>query len=430
MVTNQKKVGLFGSVGFIVGCVIGAGIFVMTGPLAGEVGPGLYIGYIIALIPAIGQGFSYAQLGSAIQTTSSAYSYMSMFFHPILGFASAWVGILTGAAILALLAEGFAEYFCVFFPSLNPRIVSYGVLVLFYLLHLIGIKSAELVQSLMVVFMVGVLAIFVVGGIPATKPELAQPLFPHGWTPLLGAASSLFFAYLGFNTITDIGEEVDNPGKTIPLSIIISAIIVGFLYIGTSYVLPRIIPWEELATTKASLAEAATLFLPSWGRGMILWAAVLAVATTINSSIMMNSRAWYAMARDNWLPKNLTNTLANGAPYVALTCSLISGIIILATRWGVVYCGTMGSINSLLQTMLIAWAPVMLPNRFPEEYQKAPFKIPRGFLYVLATVTSVLCAVLTISGFISFPSIVLAFVVWLIPGLILYKTRKKVLSNS
>lgn len=424
---KEKKVSLLGSVGFIVGCIIGAGIFVMTGPLAGEIGPGLYIAYILALIPAIGEGLAFAQVGSAIQTTAGYYSYLSMFYHQIVGFVYAWVLLFTDAAILSLLAEGFAEYFCAFFPSFNPMIAAFAVLILCYVLHMIGIKSAELAQSLMVIFMLGALAIFVFGGIPAIKPELGHPLFPTGFKPIIASAASLFFAYLGFATVTDIGEEIKNPGKTIPLSIIISAVIVGLLYVGTSFVLPRVIPYKELASTGASLAEAASIFLPSWGRGMMLWAATLAIVTTVNASFLINSRAWYAMARDGFLPKILTKTNSKGAPYVALSCSLVGGIIILLSKWGIVYCGTMASINALLATALIAYAPLILlkKDKFKEAYEKAPFKMPRKLLWPMAIITSAMCIILTIAGFLEFPSILFAFVVWLIPGMIIYNVRKK-----
>lgn len=421
----KKKVSLLGATAFVVGCVIGAGIFVMTGPLAGDIGPGLYIGYVIALIPALGQGFTYAQLGSALPTTSSQYTYLSTFAHPMIGYAIAWCSLLTGAAILALLGYGFAEYLTVFFPGINEPMVAYLSLLAFYLLHLIGIKSAEFVQSLMVIVMVAVLAVFVIAGLPACRPELAVPLFPKGPGRLLSAAASLFFAYLGFNTVADIGEEVENPGRTIPASIALSALVVGFLYIGVSYVMPRIIPWEELARTKAGVAEAAMKFLPAWFKAVVSVAALFAVATTLNSSFLMNSRLWFAMARDGWLPKWFLTTNKTGAPVWALTASLVSSLIIALTQWGVVYYGTMGSVIVLLATAILAWAPLVLTRKLPEAYARAAFRIPVPVLYVLALVTSGSCLALLVATVRSHPSIWVIIALWLVPGLVIYWIRNK-----
>ena len=98
---TEQKFGLFGCIAFVVGNVIGAGIFVMSGSLAGDLGPGMFICYIIGLIPALGMGLSYAQLGSAIPVTSGMYSYISMFIHPAAGFLFNWASLLAGCSICA-----------------------------------------------------------------------------------------------------------------------------------------------------------------------------------------------------------------------------------------------------------------------------------------------------------------------------------------
>lgn len=427
---QEKRIGLFGSTTFIVGCIIGAGVFVMTGALARQVGPGVYIAYIIALIPAVGQGLTYAQLGSAIPTTSGQYSYLSMLVHPLVGFAIAWISVLSGGAIMATICFGFANYANVFLPAgTSDVLLASACLIVFVLLHLKGIKDAEMAQNLMVIFLAAALALFVIAGIPAIKPELATPLFPNGTGVLLVASASLFFSYLGFSTVTDIGEEVKDPGRTIPLSIIISAVIVGFLYIGIAFVLPRVMPYNAIG--QASLVEAGRVFLPSWGGPVMRAAAICAILTTISSSLLINSRMFYAMARDGWFPKSLMKTSKNGSPYVALLCTYAISQIFISTNMGIVYLGTMGSVSVLVATALIAFGPVFLPKRYPKEHAKAVFKLPKWLNIIIAVLTAGICTVLCISTVKGFMSIWLVIGGWLLPGMVLYyvKTKKKAKSN-
>ncbi|MBQ8562588.1 MAG: APC family permease, partial [Firmicutes bacterium] len=392
--------------------------------LAGTLGPGMYICYIIGLIPALGMGLTYAQLGSAIPVTSGQYSYMCMFIHPAVGFLFNWGSLLAGCSITATVCMGITGYLGAYFPSVPPVVFSLGILILFTVLHIIGLKSAEIVQTLMVVIMVVVLALFIFMGFPNMKPELNEPLFPNGTSALISGAASLFFSYLGFNTVTDIGEEIKNPSRNIPLSICLSAGIVGFLYIGVAYVMPRLIPYTELAANNVGLADAAAEFFP-WLGFAITIAAIFAILTSVSACVAQNSRAWFVMGRDGWLPKFIAKKNSKDAPVGAILVLFAISAAIILTGWDLTYAATMGSVALLLGTAIVAWFPIFLPKKFPEQYEKAQFKLPMAVKVAFAAVTCIVSLVLCFATVKDFMVIWIFIAVWMIPGAGLYWYGKK-----
>lgn len=420
---KEQKLGMIGSIAFIVGNVIGAGIFVVSGSLVGAFGPGMYICYILGLIPALGMGLSYASLGSAIPVTAGQYSYICKFINPMVGFLFQWALLLSGCSITATVCMGISNYLQVYLPGVPSIVFSMGVLILFVLLHILGLKSAEIVQNLMVVIMVVVLALFIVLGLPNMNPAYATPLFPNGTGGLITSAATLFFSYLGFQIVADMGEEVKNPSKTIPYATIFSVIIVGVLYIGVAFVMPRIMPWEELANSGVGLVDAAAKYFP-WLGTAIMIAAIFAILTSVSGCLAMNSRYWYVMGRDGWLPKALGKRNSKDAPQNAILVFAVITAIIIATGWELTYPATMGSVSLLIGTAVVAWFPVLLPKKFPAEYQKAVFKMPRWAAVLLAVVTTVVCAVLCYATVKDMMVIWLFIIVWMIPGILIYRHGK------
>lgn len=421
---KTQKLGLLGAVTFIVGSVIGSGIFIISGSLAGTLGPGMYICYILGLIPALGMGLSYAALGSAIPVTSGQYSYMCKFINPLVGFLFQWGMLLSGCSITATVCMGITGYCSTYFPGIPSIVFPMATLTLFAVLHIIGLKSAEVVQSIMVIIMIAVLALFIILGIPNINPTLTAPLFPNGTSTLISSAATLFFSYLGFQTVADIGEECKNPSKTIPLSTIIAVVIVGFLYIGVAYIMPRIISWQELANSGVGIADAAAKYFP-WLGFAITVAAIFAILTSVSACIAMNSRYWYVMGRDGWLPKILGKKNSKGAPVTAIMVLYAITALIILTGWDLTYPATMGSVSLLIGTAVVSWFPVFLPKKFPVEYEKAVFKMPKILAATLAIITTIVCIVLCISTVKNMMVIWIFILIWMIPGIIIYFYGKK-----
>jgi len=428
---ESKKISMFSAMALIIGCVIGSGIFVMTGPLAAQVGPGLYLGYLIALVPAVGQGLTYAQLGSAMPTTSSNYTYMSKLIHPLAGFLSGWGNMMASFSIQALVSLGFASYLSAVLPNINHAFIAVAILTVYFILNIIGMKSSAFVNNIMVIIMIAVLVGFIMLGFPVMDVSLGKPLFPLGFNSLLAASAGLFFSYLGFQVAADIGEEVKNPGKSIPTAIIGGAAVVAALYVGVSYLLPRLIEWSALGDLDASLYQAASQFMPAWFAPLVLAGGLFAIMTSVNAGTIINSRNIYALSRDGWIPEILSTKSKTGAPTWSLVATLIGPVVFIFSDLGMIEFATMGSAVILISTAILAWAPITIMKRYPEKYANAKFKMPIPAVYTVAIITSVSSIILTLATVRIHGKVWLFIIGWFVPGIIIYlKNKNKVLNQT
>ncbi len=421
---RPNKISLFSTTALIVGCLIGSGIFVVTGPLTAEVGPGLFIGYLIALVPAVGMGLTFAQLGSAMPTTATIYTYSTRLVHPFVGFLSGWGYAIAGMAITALVALGFSSYLSPLIPGLNVELGAVGILLTYFLINILGLRSSSAVNNSIVIGIVLVLAAFVFFGLPAMDVGLGRPLFPHGFGPVLTASAALFFAYLGFSVATDIGEEIKNPGRTIPLAIVAGAAIVAALYVGVSFVLPRIMHWKELGEMNAALYETASRSMPASFAPLVLAGGLLAIMSSLHAGLIINSRNIYAMSRDGWIPEVFTRKTNTGAPIWALSAMVIGPTILVYTEFGIAELAAMSSALVLVTTAILAWTPLVIVRKHREKYESARLRFPVPLIYAIAVITSVSSIILIIASVDANNRFWLFIVGCFVPGIVVYQLNK------
>jgi APA family basic amino acid/polyamine antiporter/amino acid efflux transporter len=135
--------------------------------------------------------------------------------------------------------------------------------------------------------------------------SLYTPFAPNGVEGILAASLVGFLSMVGWDVIVDAGEEMKNPGKTIPKAIFSSIIIVLFLYCGLLFVSTGVVPWQELGSSKAPVALASQQFLGDFGPTLISIVIVIALPATANAFIISISRTAFAMGRNGFLPKKL-----------------------------------------------------------------------------------------------------------------------------
>src|SRR5690625_5011217 len=152
MSTPSNKISLLGAISIIVGTVIGASIFILLGPIAGQTGPALPLAYMVAFLPALFGSIFYAQLGAAIPATGGTYFYCKRLLNPTIGYVAAISLILGGMGASVMLALGFAEYLQFFIPTLPIKFTAFLILLILYGINLLGLKTSEMTQILMTVW--------------------------------------------------------------------------------------------------------------------------------------------------------------------------------------------------------------------------------------------------------------------------------------
>jgi APA family basic amino acid/polyamine antiporter len=299
----ERSLSLGGAIGLIVGFVIGGSIFVLIPSLVGMTGPSLYLAYAFSSIPAIFAALYLIQLGGAFPVTGANYVAISRWISPLAGFSASGLMILGIISTNCLVAWGFAEYISAYFPQVPTMVSAFLVIILFSFINWIGISSFEKAQVLMTLFFMLAMLIFGIGGLLNMQPNLQADLFPKGMGGFVTVIAIASFSWGGVIAIVEVAGEVKNPKRNIPLSIIISMIIIAALYILQTYALTSNLLWSEAASIgPTAVLFAASKFLPPWGVNFIAIGALFAMATSINALIMLGTREIYAWSKDQLIP--------------------------------------------------------------------------------------------------------------------------------
>lgn len=302
----KRALGLTSLTLYGLGTIIGAGIYVLVGAVAGRAGMAAPVSFLLAGVLAAFTGLSYAELGQRLPEAAGAAAYARE------GFKSAWMGRLTGFATLAValvaaasVARGGAGYLLQLVEIPLP-VASGFVIILFTVLACWGVKESIYAAAAMTVIEVGGLMFVIFKGAPALA-QLAEQwgqVWPHdasAWGGVMGGAFLAFFAFSGFETIVNLAEETKDVGRTLPRAVVLSIISSAVLYMLVILVAVLAIPPEQLAASSAPLClvvdcdmSATAFFIP---------VAVIATLNGVLIEIVLMARVSYGMARRGWLPK-------------------------------------------------------------------------------------------------------------------------------
>jgi len=282
----KRELGLFQAVAAGVGIILGAGIYVLIGQAAGVAGNAVWLSFLLGALIAACTGLSYAELSSMYPKDAGEYLYTEKAFSEKLGWLTAFLIVFQGIVSAAAVALGFGGYLS---RLLEPYfIVPIILLALFCVLFFSwinyrGIKETARFNTLFTLIEVGGLILIIFAAIKSYGRVNIFEL-TTGMSGVLSAASLIFFAYIGFESIVKLSEETKSPQKIIPRALVWSIIISTILYILTAIAAVSLLDWNILATSKAPLADAAaTVF----GSNAFLVLALIALFSTANTVLMI-----------------------------------------------------------------------------------------------------------------------------------------------
>ena len=326
-----RKLGLFDSTMVMVGIVIGSGIFLTTGIMAKSIPSGglILVAWFVGGLLTLAGALTYAELGAAMPEAGGQYVYLREAYGSMAGFLFGWILFLvymTGG--IAALALAFAEYTGYFFPSLGTariildlnvpffqnsfhyslsagQIVGVGVIFLLSLFNFIGVGLGKFIQNVFTVIKIGILAAIIIFGLAVgkgTAPDLSlNPMGLDFSSLLIGFGVSLVavaWAFDGWNNVNFVAGEIKNPKRNLPLALILGTLGTTFLYVLVNYVYLYAIPIQE-AVGVVRIAEKATGALFGASTGALISALVIvSVFGSLNGSILVGPRVYYAMAKD------------------------------------------------------------------------------------------------------------------------------------
>ena len=196
------------------------------------------------------------------------------------------------------------------------------------------------------------------------------------------------------------------------------------LYVGVSYVLPRIVHWTELGGMNAALYETASRSMPAYFAPLVLAGGLLAIMSSLHAGLIINSRNIYAMSRDGWIPAVFTRKTSTDAPVWALSAMVIGPTFLVYTDFGIGELAAMSSALVLVTTAILAWTPLVIVRKHPERYERAQLRFPVPLIYAIAVITSVSSLVLIVASIDASNRFWLFILGCFAPGIVVYQLNK------
>ena len=308
--TFKRALGRFDATMIVIGGIIGSGIFINPYIVAQRLdSSALVLGaWIAGGAIALAGALSYAELGSVFPRVGGQYAYLRDALHPLAGFLYGWAllaVIETGA--IAAVAIAFATYTLrlVGQPDLSPIPLAIAALVVLSLINVLGVKPGSRVLNVLVVLKVGALAVLIAFGLFApsaagwfTGAKSATTAEMSGAVAFGAALVPILFAYGGWQNANYVAEEVHDPGRQLPVSIIGGTIAVVAIYVLVNVVYLRALGLEGLAATSTPAADAARHMFGSVGDRFVTAAIAISTFGFLDLAILAPTRVYYAMAAD------------------------------------------------------------------------------------------------------------------------------------
>lgn len=394
-----KGVDLLAVVALGLGTAVGVAIFSVIAPATALAGPGMLLAVLIAAVPMFIIAVTYAFMGSALPTSGASFEWSRRFIHPFVGFLIAWLRVVSNVGAMLILALVMVRYLSMVVP-MPTKPAMLAAFVLFFLANYFGVGIAARLQVALMGALVVLFFIFAAWGAPSIQPQSFEPLLPEGTAGMLAAVPLLIGLFFGIEAATEIGDEVKDGQRTIPLGIALSIGAAVALYLMVAVVALGVLGPQDLAASETPLLDAATPFMGPIAKPLIVTAAVVAIGKSINSLYLGFSRSLYAMAREGMLPAGLARIHPRyGTPHVALATILGGATLGLLAPMNLTSLFLAVNIPTLLKYAATCLSATVVVRNHPEIYQAARFKLSPGATIGWAAAGGLAALVVAVLGF-------------------------------
>jgi len=380
------------------GVTVGAGIYVLVGATAAKAGVYAPVSFLLAAAVTAFTGLSYAELGTRMPVSAGEAAYVRAGFNSStlalgVGLMVAASGVISSAAV----SIGAASYLQHFLP-LSPVLLTLAIILVLGLTAFWGIMESVILASLFTLVEISGLGLVIYTGLSthgdlmSNARQLVPPLELAPWAGIFSASLLAFFAFIGFEDIANVAEEVKTPRRTLPWAIFLTLTISTLLYVAVVAVVVLSVPMQTLTTSTAPLA---LIFKNSGGAVADLFIAIAVVATLngVLIQMIMASRILYGLASQGNLPQVIAAIHpVTRTPYIA-TSLVVAIILALAIFLPITRLAEATSVIVLMVFSFVNLALLRL-KRNPEHLPGDIFQVP-AWVPVIGLIT---CLILLLSG--------------------------------
>ncbi len=422
-----------------VGAIVGTGIYTLVGVGAERAGPAVVLAFLVAGIVCACAALAYAELSAMIPAAGSAYTYSHASMGEVVAWMVGWALVLEYSVVCSAVAVGWSGYAVGFMEGLGiilPQALTAGaaaggvvnlpaifITAVVTGMLLVGTRESATINGVLVVCKLVALAVFVALAMPAFDSANFSPFSPFGFSAhvdasgadrgVMSAAAIIFFAFYGFDAVSTAAEETKDPGKSLAVGIIGSMGLSTVVYTLVAATAVGAISYTEFAKSGEPLAFILKSLDHPGAAAFIAAVAVIALPTVILAFMYGQSRIFFVMARDGFLPKFLGQVSPRSGTPVAMTimtgivCAIIGGILPLDSIAELANAGT------LIAFIATSISVLILRQREPNRHR--PFRTPMVML--VAPIAIIGCIYL----FYSMPSATqMRFFIWMGIGLAVY----------
>lgn len=389
----KQNVGLTGVVTLGAGTAIGVSIFSILQPTAQIAGSGLLLAIAVSIVPMLLFAIAYAYLASVDPVSGASYQWPSRFIHPMAGFLIAWLRIISNVGALTILAQVMVSYLSMMiYLPLKPAM---GVAItLVFGLNYMGVSLAAKAQSFLMILLLIVLGVFVVTGLPSVSLERIGSPLAGGIGPILAAVPLMISLFLGIESAVEIGEEVRDPGRNIPLGIALACGLAALVYAGVAMTALGLVGAPVLSGSKAPLLDAARVSLGSVAVPLITLAATASILKSMNAAALVFSRSLFAMGRDGALPKALGAIHpVRGTPHIAILVGYLCAMSGLLLPESLVFLLLAVNVPTMLKYMACSFCAAKVARHYPELRARSRLNFSSNFVTLIA-ITGIIAALL------------------------------------
>jgi APA family basic amino acid/polyamine antiporter len=428
----ERTLGLRNLVAFGVGSAVGVSLFVQTGPEAAtHAGPAVALSFVLASLACLFAALCYAEFAGLVPVAGSAYSYAYATMGEGVAWMIGWCLLLEYLMSGSLVAIGWSGYFTATLQTFGlsvPDAISGAplavaadghvfasgklvdlpaVLITLFTSWLImrGTELSAKVNDVVVGLKILAIIAIVIGALPFVNPHNWVPFVPpndgisghFGVSGVMRSAGILFFAYVGFDSISTLGQETKNPQRTIPLALLISLFICVALYVSVAMVMTGIADYRTLNVAdpiaEALRAQGGKL---AWARWCVSIVAVFGLVSVLLVTLLGQVRIFYAMGRDGLLPPAFARIHPRyKTPHIG---SIVTGVgaALFAGLFPLDLLGDLVSIGTLLAFGVVSIGVLVLRRTMPDAHR--PFRTPLMPFTPLAAVASCLALMFSLSN--------------------------------
>ena len=369
----KRSLGLWAVLAISIGAMLGSGIFVLPGLAADKAGPAAALAYFIAGIVILPAAFSKAEMSTAMPEAGGTYIFIDRAMGPLMGTVAGfgvWFSLIFKASFAL---AGLGAYLSIF--NLPGKPIALGLAALLIVLNVSGAKASGSAQTVVVVFVLIGLALFMFRAGFSVEPTNLKPFFSHGKFKVLATAALVFGSYAGVTKVASVAEEVKDPTRNIPKGMVVPLFLMMILYPLITLIMIGVAGEEALGQSETPVAFVAGLVAGNTGRVVMAILAILALVSMANAGLLAASRYPFAMARNGLAPSALSRI--NPKTAIPTNSTLATGIvmIILIAVFPLTELAKLSSGFQLVVFSILYLAPIAF-RQSKVEYYKPTFKAP------------------------------------------------------